>query len=182
MAKIAVEPLNKEEMDSILDSAISNDYYYLLFFLAKTTGRRLGELYDIQIRDINLSKGFILTKIEKLKRRASKEAILTNEALISLKQYISRNNLQLDDYLFKRVSMRAIQYAIKRYAKLAGIKKNVVFHNFRHYFITELVRKGWSYNQIRTLTGHTNIATLLHYDSVTPMDLAVKVREDVRNI
>ena len=60
---------------------------------------------------------------------------------------------------------------VKTFAKKAGIKHNVSFHNFRHYLITELVRKGWSYDKIAKLTGHSSVGTLSTYDHAVATDI-----------
>lgn len=143
----------------------------MLFMTAKTTGRRLGEYYDVQIKDIDFDKGIMITKVLKRKRRVEKEALLTEEVSRIIKQYVLKNKMKLEDYLFRKVTIRQIQYAVKKYAKKAEIPHNVMFHNFRHYFITELVRLGWTYDRIAKLTGHSSVGTLVHYDHAVASDL-----------
>lgn len=48
MVKIRLEPLTKEEMDSLLLAASDNLYYNTLFNVARKTGRRLGEFYGVE--------------------------------------------------------------------------------------------------------------------------------------
>ena len=171
MVKVAPVPCSKEEIDKILESAGDNDFYYTLFTVAKTTGRRLGEYYGVKVEDIDFEKRIMMTNV--LKRRAyiKKEAILTEEVAKLLRQYIIRNRLKVGDYVFRKVSYRQIQHAISQYAKKAGTPHKVSFHNFRHYFVTELVRKGWSYDQISKLTGHSSPSTLVFYDSSVASDI-----------
>lgn len=175
--KSAPIPLNKEEMDKIIDASIDNDFCYMLFMTAKTTGRRLGEYYQVRVGDIDFNKNIMVTQVLKRRKRVDKEAILTDEVARIIKQYIARHQLGLDDFLFRKVSYRQIQNLIKKYGKLAGIEKNVSFHNFRHYFITELTRKGWSYDKIAKLTGHSSIGTLSIYDHAVASD----IKEDALN-
>lgn len=99
-----------------------------------------------------------------------------------LKQYILRNHLRPFDFLFRKVGYRAIQYAISRYAKQAEIGHKVSFHNFRHYFITELVRKGWHYDKIIKLTGHSSPTTLVFYDHAIASDIKEEALEALKDI
>jgi len=48
MPKSEIIPLTKEEMDKLMEVSIENDFYYMFFLVAKTTGRRIGELYGSQ--------------------------------------------------------------------------------------------------------------------------------------
>jgi integrase/recombinase XerD len=175
-------PIKKEEMDKILEASMEDDFSYTLFYLAKTTGRRLGEYYDLKVKDIDFENKRMITLVLKRKKRVEKEAILNDEATRLLKRWVINQKLKLDDYLFKKFSYRHIQNLPKKYAKKAGINKNVSFHNFRHYFITELVRKGWTYDKIMKLTGHSSLSTLTIYDSSTSRDIEKEARTSIQNI
>jgi integrase len=65
--KTAPTPCTKEEIDAIIDKAADNDFYFTLFNVAKTTGRRLGEYYEVKVKDIDFDKDIMMTTI--LKRR-----------------------------------------------------------------------------------------------------------------
>lgn len=182
MAKKQIEPCTKEEIDAILNQAAAEDYYYLLFYLAKTTGRRLGEYLKIKVADINFEDKTMKTLVLKRRQMIYKDALLNDNAIVLLKQYIARHNLKLEDYLFGARAKSSIQVAIKRYARLAGIKHNVCFHNFRHYFVTHFLKQGWSYDQVSKLTGHSTPATLLHYDHSVLADVRKQAEIDMRNI
>ena len=226
MPKSEVIPMTKEEMDKLLESTIDNDFYYMLFLTAKTTGRRLGELYGnqkrkevgrriigkkieydekgheiplaktraiykkipneyeggIQVKDIDFDRGIMKVWVLKRRKLVQDETILIPEVLRTIKHYIIKNKLKPEDYLFRKKSYRTIQEAIKRYAKKAGIEHKVSFHNFRHYFVTELKRKGYTNDKIAKLTGHKSIGTLTIYDHVIASDLKDEVIKDIANI
>jgi len=188
MVKKDPVPCTKEEMDAILNAAMEDDYAYLLFKVARKTGRRLGEYYDIQVKDIDAEKKIMLTKVLKRKQKITKEAILDDELTYLLQRHITRCALKLDDYIFrwqkqgKAISMRQIQNKVKTYAKKAEVPHNVSFHNFRHYFITELFKAGWSYERISKLTGHSSVGTLAIYDHSVASDIADDARDAIRNL
>lgn len=172
----------REEMDKLIEVSIGNDFYYLLFKLARKTGRRLGEYYDVQVKDIDFEKRLMWTKVLKRKKRIFKDAILDDELCHLLKRYIMQNRLKLEDYLFRKVSYRQIQNAVSNYAKKAKIPHKVSFHNFRHYFVTELFKRGWTYDKISKLTGHSSVSTLAVYDHTVASDIQDKAREDMVNL
>jgi integrase/recombinase XerD len=182
MVKTYPIPCTKEEMDKLIEACIEDDFFYMFFKVAKKTGRRLGEYYDVQVKDVDFDKKIMMTKVLKRKQRILKEAILDDELSYLIKSYIQRNKLKLDDYLFRKVGYRQIQNKVKTYAKKAGIDHKVSFHNFRHYFVTELVKKKWTYDQIIKLTGHSSVGTLSSYDHSVASDIAEDARRDIKDI
>lgn len=182
MPKTAPIPCTREEMDKILEVAMDDDFFYMLFKVARKTGRRLGEYYAVQVKDVDFERGVMMTKVLKRRKKVEKEAILDDELIYLIKRYIANNKLKLDDYLFRKVGYRQIQNKIESYAKKAGIPHKVSFHNFRHYFVTELFRKGWTYDKIAKLTGHSSVGTLVNYDHTVASDVATEAREDIKDI
>jgi len=190
MVKTIPVPCTKEEMDALIAAAkVEGDRYaYLLFKVARKTGRRLGEYFEVQVKDFDAEKKIMLTKVLKRKQRISKEAILDDELTYMIESHIRDCGLTLEDYIFryqkkdKLISMRQIQNKVKTYSKKAGIPHNVSFHNFRHYFITELVKAGWPYEKIAKLTGHSSVGTLIIYDHSVASDIAEDAREAIGNL
>jgi integrase/recombinase XerD len=182
MPKTAPIPCTRDEMDKILEASMNDDFFYMLFKVARKTGRRLGEYYDVQVKDIDFERGVMMTKVLKRRKKVEKEAILDDELMYLMKRYIANNKLKLEDYLFRKVGYRQIQNKIESYAKKAGIQHKVSFHNFRHYFVTELFRKGWTYDKIAKLTGHSSVGTLVNYDHTVASDVAVEARADIKDI
>jgi len=178
-------PCTKEEVDKIIEASMDNDFFYMLFMVAKTTGRRLGEYYDVKVKDVKEREDglkVMTTKVLKRRQKIEKEAILTDEVYRIVQRYIREHKLKLEDYLFRYRSYRQIQNRIKTYAKKAKIQHNVSFHNFRHYFVTELIKKGWSYDKIAKLTGHSSVGTLASYDHVVASDIKDEALEAIKDI
>lgn len=182
MVKPPPEILTREEMDKLLEAAMVDPYWYMLFLIAKKTGKRLGELYHVKVKDINYDLKIMITRVLKKRKRVDKETILPEEVIVHLKQHIKQSKLGSGDYVFRKTSYRTIQRKVKEYGKKAGIKKNLMFHNFRHYFITELVKQGWSWDKIIKLTGHSNVMGLASYDHATARDIEKDAREAIKKI
>ena len=182
MVKTEPTPLTKEEMTALLKASMDDEFYYTLFKVAVTTGRRIGELTEVMGRDHLYDSNILITRVLKRRRRVEKEAILSPEVNSLLKQFIIRNRIGLDDYIFRKYTIRTIQNKVKYFAKKAGITKNVSPHNFRHYLITELVRKGWSYDKIAKITGHSSLGTLTAYDHAVASDVKADILEALHEI
>ena len=182
MPKTEPIPCTKEEIDKIIEASMEDDFFYMLFKVARKTGRRLGEYYDVQVKDIDYDRKVMMTKVLKRRQKVFKEAILDDELMHLIKIYIQRYQLKLEDYLFRKVGYRQIQNKIKFYSEKAGIPHKVSFHNFRHYFATELFKKGWTYDKVAKLTGHSSAGTLASYDHTVASDLGDKARADIKDI
>jgi len=225
MVKTDVIPCTKEEMDSLMDTTIGNDFYYMFFIVAKTTGRRIGELYGnqkkkeigrkiigkkiehdengkevalaktrviykkikgeyeggVQVKDIDFENGLMKVWVLKRRKLVQDETILTKETLQTIKHFIVNNKLKEEDYLFRQKSYRGIQEAVKSFSKKAGIKHKVSIHNFRHYFVTQLKKLGWTNDKIAKLTGHKSVGMISIYDHVVASDIKKDTLEALKD-
>lgn len=182
MVKTFPVPCTKEEINKMLDAVVVDDFYYTLFYIAKSTGRRLGELVKVRVKDINYENKTMMTQVLKRRKRVEKEAILDPTAIQLLRKLIGQNKLKLDDLVFGQYKYRTIQKAVEMTAKEAGIPHKVSFHNFRHYFVTELLKQGWSYDRIAKLTGHSTPATLVSYDHAVAADIKEDALEALKRL
>jgi len=145
----------------------------------KKTGKWI---YGVKIKDIDLDNGKMKIWVLKRRKYQQDETILTSEIIRLMKSYISKNRLKLEDYLFKKKTIRNYQHKIKSYSNKAGINHNVVLHNFRHYFVTELRRKGWTSEDIKILTGHKSVSSLSTYEHIVADDMKEKILEDLKDL
>jgi integron integrase len=60
----------------------------------------------------------------------------------------------------------ALERAIGRAARGAGVSKRVTAHAFRHSFATHLLEAGYDIRQVRTLLGHASLKTTMIYTHV----------------
>jgi site-specific recombinase XerD len=63
----------------------------------------------------------------------------------------------------KRLTPRAIQLLIAKYARLGGLSKKVTPHTMRHTYATDLLSRGADLRSVQELLGHKNVSTTQIY-------------------
>jgi len=137
------------------------------------SGLRVTELINLQISKLYLDEGYMLVQGKGSKQR------LVPLSPQSLKQIalwkIDRNLLNIkkgsEDVLFlnrrgSKLTRDMIFKIVKDLADLAGIRKNVSPHTFRHSFATHLLENGANLRAIQQLLGHESITTTELYTHI----------------
>ncbi|MBI5144278.1 MAG: site-specific tyrosine recombinase XerD [Candidatus Omnitrophica bacterium] len=141
--------------------------------LIYATGMRVSEIVELSTDGLNLDVGFI-----KCKGKGSKERMVPigKVARNSISRYMEKVRPRLlkqrqDAHLFltrlgKRVSRQSFWKMIKRYAKKAGIKKDIAPHTLRHSFATHLLERGADLRVVQEMLGHADISTTQIYTHI----------------
>jgi len=130
-------------------------------------GLRVSELVKLKISNIDFNDQYI-----KIIGKGNKQRIVPiNKTLIKyLNIYInnirSKNKIKKgnEDFLFlnkrgTKLSREMIFLIVKKYIKIANVKKNISPHTFRHSFATHLVEGGADLRAVQEMLGHSNITT-----------------------
>ncbi len=144
-----------------------------------STGIRKEELNNLQLDDVDYHDGFL--RIIRGKGRKDRMVPLGRIACRYLENYIRsvRPELITDPYnnhLFltfrgNRLSKNVVWELVKKYAKQAGIKKNVSPHTFRHTCATAMLRNRADIRAVQELLGHASLESTQVYTRVTINDL-----------
>ncbi|MBX2844539.1 MAG: site-specific tyrosine recombinase XerD [Flammeovirgaceae bacterium] len=132
-----------------------------------SSGLRVSELVNLKLSNLNFDMGFI-----KILGKGDKERLVPigKDAMKYIKIYRDeiRKNIKIqkgfDDYLFlnrrgKMLTRVYIFLIVKDLAAMAGIRKKVSPHTFRHSFATHLVEGGADLRAIQEMLGHESITT-----------------------
>lgn len=141
--------------------------------LIYATGVRVSELVNLEIGNANLEIGFI-----RCIGKGNKERIVPigKQAQQALRRYIDkvRPRLLKGDSarqlflsrLGSKLSRQSFWKMIKRYARLAGIKKDITPHTLRHSFATHLLERGADLRIVQEMLGHADISTTQIYTHI----------------
>jgi integrase/recombinase XerD len=129
-------------------------------------GLRVSELTGLRFSDLYLDEGFIRVNGKGGKQRL---VPISKTAIKEINLYLMDRHLipvkkGFEDVLFlsrrgTALSRIMIFHLIKEYVELAGIKKNVSPHTFRHSFATHLLEGGANLRAIQAMLGHEKITT-----------------------
>lgn len=148
------------------------DIAIIVLFL--TTGIRISELVGLNIEDINFEDlSFQVT------RKGGNQSILyfdyeTENALIEyLEQRKVKGTYELSSPLFlsmrnQRMSVRSVEYLVKKYAKLASPLKHITPHKLRSTYGTMLYKESGDIYLVADVLGHKDVnTTRKHYAAMS---------------
>ena len=137
-------------------------------------GLRVSELINLKISDLFLSEEMI-----RVFGKGSKERFVPigSSAIKWIEEYLKNSRPLLEKkaksqhVLFlngrgTKLSRMGIWKIVDKYAKLAGIKKEVHPHTFRHSFATHLLEGGADLRAVQEMLGHVDISTTQIYTHI----------------
>jgi integrase/recombinase XerD len=177
-AKHLPQILTPEEVAAMLAVA-EKSRDRLIIELLYGAGLRVTELVKLDLKDLNMSQGYI-----KCLGKGSKERIVPfgSHAMVALKHYLAEPKKRkaqrkaplnakmvplLVDLQGNRLSRLVVWQTIKRLAFRAGIQKNLSPHSLRHSFATHLLEGGADLRSVQELLGHSSVVTTQLYTHVS---------------
>jgi len=136
-------------------------------------GLRVSELIRLKYSDIYFDEEFIRIEGKGKKQRL---VPISQTAIHEIKNYLyTRRQITaqkgFEDILFLNqrgtgLSRVMVFYVIKQHVELAGIKKTISPHTFRHSFATHLLEGGANLRAIQLMLGHEKITTTELYTHI----------------
>ena len=145
-----------------------------------TSGMRQSELANLKFKNLDYENEFLVLRYF---GKGSKEMVtpLNQKALDAIGPYLKwcqekDYSMNPDDFIFrpttnpqsgnlnKRLDGTSMNYMIKKYALLIGIKGNVTIHSARSTVIGMLLEKGHSIDRVADFVGHKDISTTKAYN------------------
>lgn len=156
--------IEEEEIKSILKTC-SNLKHKTIICILYGCGLRISEVINLKIENINYNT------IDIICAKGRKDRIVPMPKLLKdlIEFYIAEYEPQ--EFLFNgqfpekelRYNERSINEFLKKYAKLAGITKNIHAHLFRHSYATHSLEQGTSLPFLQEILGHNNPKTTQIY-------------------
>lgn len=171
------EVLTLDEINSILStidlSSPTGQRNRAMLEMLYSCGLRVSELIHLKYSDVYFDEEFI-----KVEGKGNKQRLVpvSQTALNEIKKYLyDRNEIDVkkgsEDILFLNqrgtgLSRVMVFYVIKSQAELAGIRKTISPHTFRHSFATHLLEGGANLRAIQLMLGHEKITTTELYTHI----------------
>lgn len=151
-------------------------------------GIRIGELVNIELKDLNLEEQTLLIHGKGRKDRllyiSSTDVInILNTWLIDRESLNPRcESLFINKYGGK-LSIYSIEDIYEKYRQLAGIDTKSTPHYLRHTFATQLLNNGADIRAVQEILGHSSITTTQIYTEVsTERKKQVLLKFNARNL
>lgn len=168
---------SKDQVFSMLDAPCPDDPYCLrdkaVLELLYATGARAAEVASLEIKDVNLSIGYVRCFGKGRKERIVPLGRIAGQCVRTYlgelrpllakphsgsRLFLSRTGRQLD-----RIELWRI---VKKYARRAGLPGKMTVHTLRHCFATHLLSGGADLRSLQEMLGHANIRTTQIYTHV----------------
>ena len=146
-----------------------NEYYRNIAIIETMygCGLRVSELINLKISDLYLDEDFLKVTGKGNKQRLVPISSINKKCIVNYLNE-SRSKIKINpthsDTLFlnrrgKGLTRAMIFTIVKNLTKLAGVKKNISPHTFRHSFATHLLENGADLKTIQQMLGHESITT-----------------------
>jgi integrase/recombinase XerD len=169
--------LTLTEVNSIINSVDVSDMLgqrnRTILEMLYSCGLRVSELVGLKISNIYFEEKFIIVIGKGNKQRV---VPISGKAISEIHKWMEyRSNMDVKredvDTLFLnrnggRMTRVMVFYIVKKYAEVAGVKKEISPHTFRHSFATHLLEGGANLRAIQEMLGHKSILTTEIYSHI----------------
>jgi integrase/recombinase XerD len=168
---------SEQQVIDLLNAPDTSEPYYFrdkaMLELLYATGARAGELAGMRTSNLNLDIGYL-----RCLGKGNRERIIPmgKVAISAIVEYLTKLRPGLvksfsEDFLLlsrtgRPMSRIEIWRSVKKYARRAGMPRNLTVHTLRHCFATHLLAGGADLRSVQEMLGHVDIATTQIYTHV----------------
>jgi len=142
-------------------------------------GLRVSEVIGLRISDLHFNEGLIVVTGKGNKQRLVPVGDVAQKQILIYKDQVRIHQSPVkkaENILFLNnrggpLSRQMIFIMVRRQAEMAGIRKKISPHTFRHSFATHLVQNGADLRAVQQLLGHVSITTTEIYTHLNQEDL-----------
>ena len=132
----------------------AGDWWIVIGF-AIATGLRRGEIFALQIKDVDFQAGAVVVPAGK-SARARRRVPLGGESLDALGSWLTEEGLGEADALFGSVTTHTLRKAWEQIRSAAGLA-DVRFHDLRHTYAVHCATAGMPLGELQQRLGHASI-------------------------
>ena len=156
--------MSPEEVLGFLAS-VASVLHRVILTVCYAAGLRISEALHLQPADIDSQR--MVIRVEQGKGQKDRYVMLSPKLLEILRGYwrVMRPKVWLfeGDTPGRPITANAVQQACQKTQKVAGIRKPVTPHAFRHAFAVHLLESGTDVRTIQLLLGHRSLETTARY-------------------
>lgn len=170
------EVLSVREVERIMDSVRTDDAAGVrdraILEVLYGCGLRVSELVGLKISDVFAKEKFVRVKGKGDKQRLVPIGGIALEYVLKyLQMRPEPYDRDSEDVLFlnrfgRKLSRVSVFNMVKKQAVLAGIRKEISPHTFRHSFATHLLENGADLRAVQEMLGHESILTTEIYTHI----------------
>lgn len=169
--------LEPKEASCLLEVTRSDTLLHHFIILALNTGCRKNELFQLQWKNVDLVRKFIVIQPETAKSNKRRILPLNQHAQQALFELEKNKPTPDTAWVFYRADggkTKPIDHRFRRAIRAAGIA-DFHIHDLRHTFASWLVSEGVDLIKVRDLLGHTSISMTERYAHLMPNRLEAAV-------
>lgn len=169
----AFTPLEVRQLLNVIDDSHYTQYRdKVLILTLLDTMCRISELLAVKRSNVNVKDGYIELQAGDTKTRKARTVPLSFKTAKLLSEYMEETNIFGEDTLFltyngKPLNDNTVRKRLMDYKELAGIKKRVSPHVFRHTGALLYLLNGGSAYALQSLLGHTDMNMTRRYVNMT---------------
>ena len=158
---------------------------WMIIDLALQAGLRVGEISNLEIKDLFIDKGHSHVHIRQGKGNKSRLITIGELLRNHLRRYLKERKLKSQNLFISersdKMTTSAIQKVVKKEMKLAGLPAHYSIHSLRHTYATLLYRSsGNNLRLVQQQLGHSSIQTTTVYANVLAEDVEKAVNGIIR--
>lgn len=182
---------SKEELQKVIEAC--NLKARVCILVMASAGLRIGELHQLKIGDIDLTKEIAMIRIKSAsaKERKGRISFLSEEARRTVEEYIAkRHNISTESPLIATdqgtpMSYQNLQFilnnAFRKFSSKEGKRFKLHPHSLRKWFKTQLIASGVPGPIVDRLTGHSRYLAQ-EYELYTEEHLRDWYRKGMQNL
>lgn len=176
-----VNVLSADELKALLDAPDQRQYSsfrdYVALLVMIDTMARVSEVLSLTIHDVDLNAREVVFKAEITKTRRGRIVPIQPRTARLIRELLAEVSEFESEYIFlanygEPLQPNHFRKQLKRYAKQAGITKNVHPHLIRHSAATMYLEGGGNLRYLQALLGHVDQRMTARYTHLSKQSIA----------